>query len=463
MARVSSQYVCQKCGATSVKWLGKCPSCGEWNTYVEERVSKSKSKPLSVRGMIAVEGSPVPEPLIAVMGEGPSRIDCGLPEVNRVLGGGLVPGALVLLGGEPGIGKSTLALQLALSEAFSRVLYVSGEESSAQIRLRAERIGALSERCLVLNETRVESILEQADRVKPAFMVVDSIQTLFSEELESASGTVGQIRECASILLRYAKTRGVPILLIGHITKEGSLAGPKVLEHIVDTVLQFEGDSLHMYRVLRSLKNRFGATSELALFEMMGRGLREISNPSELLLSSRARNSSGVAVCAAIDGTRSLLVEVQALVSSAAYGTSQRQTTGFDSKRLNMLLAVMEKRAGLRLQSKDVFLNIAGGIKLSDPALDLAVVAAILSSAFDVVLPFAWCFTGEIGLSGEVRTVPRLGQRGKEALRLGFDCLWGPPPAGAHQQNKSWRHYRAVSSVEEFVRYILRNPSGDDA
>lgn len=451
MARVTSHFVCQNCGATSIKWLGKCPSCGEWNTYVEERIAK----PTGRKGLVESPRNAVPRPLGEVNARGEVRVDTGIGEINRLLGGGIVPGSILLLGGEPGIGKSTLSLQLALSPAFESVLYVSGEESAAQIKLRAERIGAISPRCLVLNETHVENILLQLEKVHPSFVVIDSIQTLYTEQIESAAGTVSQIRECAALLLRYAKTQGVPVLLIGHINKEGTLAGPKVLEHIVDTVLQFEGDNLHMFRVLRSIKNRFGATSEIALFEMTAGGLREIANPSELLLSSRARQSSGVAVCAAVDGTRALLVEVQALVSSATYGTAQRQATGFDGKRLNMLLAVLEKRAGLKLQSKDIFLNIAGGIRISDPALDLAVVSAILSSNFDTVIPPAYCFAGEVGLSGEIRAIPRLEQRGGEAGRMGFNRLFCPnQPLTSGQGGREG--LVPIESIEQLVRTLLK-------
>jgi DNA repair protein radA len=384
------------------------------------------------------------------------RIDSGLEEVNRLLGGGIVPGSMLLLGGEPGIGKSTLSLQIALSATLDRVLYVSGEESANQVKIRADRLSASADRCLVLNETLLENILTQCQAVSPSLLVVDSIQTLYSEAVESSAGSVSQVRECAAGLLRYAKTSGVPVLLIGHINKEGTIAGPKVLEHIVDVVLQFEGDSTHMYRVLRSVKNRFGSTSELAMFEMQGDGLRQITNPSELLLGERDAGLSGVAVAAAVDGARPMLVEVQALVSSAAYGTPQRSTTGFDVRRLNMLLAVLEKRAGFKLASKDVFLNIAGGVRIVDPGIDLAVVAAVLSSNFDVALPPDTAFAAEVGLSGEVRGVARLEQRIAEGQRLGFTHTMAAAHAreGAIPQRLK-AHYYPIARVEELAKWVL--------
>lgn len=453
MAKVITNFVCQNCGATSVKWLGKCPSCGEWNTYVEERTTKS---PRRSAGALRVEGTAVPHPLDSLEMPAEVRLDTGIGELNRLLGGGLVAGSLVLLGGEPGIGKSTLSLQLAVSKAFQRVLYVSGEESAAQIRLRAERIHALTDRCLILNETRIEGILQQSQAVEPSLLIVDSIQTLVSEDLESTPGSVSQVRECATRLLGYAKSSGVPVLLIGHITKEGNLSGPKVLEHIVDAVLQFEGDHLHQFRVLRALKNRFGATSEIALFEMRASGLHEIQNPSEHLLSARARSTSGVAVCAVMDGTRALLVEVQALVSPSAYGTAQRQATGFDPRRMSMLLAVIEKRAGLKLIAKDVFLNIAGGLRIVDPAVDLAVIAAIVSSLLDEVIPIPYCFSGEVGLSGEVRSVPRWDMRVREAERMGFERFFGPP-LPALEEKRQPKMYKPVESIEALIRYLFQN------
>lgn len=429
MAKVKSSYVCQNCGAEAAKWLGRCPACGQWNTYVEQRVVQQPKK----GHMVDVSRQAVAIPLTSVSSSNERRLDVGMQEVNRVLGGGLVPGSLVLLGGEPGIGKSTLALQLALGGNLGKVLYVSGEESASQIRMRADRLNGQLDHCLILNETLLDNILTQAAQLEPNLLIADSIQTLYLEGLESSPGTVTQIRECAAALLRYAKTSGVPVLLIGHINKEGVLAGPKILEHIVDVVLQFEGDSSFMYRVLRSIKNRFGASSELAMFEMQRQGLREITNPSELLIGQHEGQLSGSAVAATVEGIRPMLVEVQALVSSAVYGVPQRSTTGYDPRRLNMLLAVLEKRAGFKLGAKDVFLNIAGGFRISDPGIDLAVVAAVLSSYFDVAYPPNICFSAEVGLSGEIRQVVRIEQRIREAERLGFQAVYlaqqGLPPA----------------------------------
>ena len=415
------------------------------------------AKPTKGRaGLVEVSRNAVPQPLSQVQSSNERRIDSGLEEVNRLLGGGIVPGSMLLLGGEPGIGKSTLSLQIALSATLDRVLYVSGEESANQVKIRADRLSASADRCLVLNETLLENILTQCQAVSPSLLVVDSIQTLYSEAVESSAGSVSQVRECAAGLLRYAKTSGVPVFLIGHINKEGTIAGPKVLEHIVDVVLQFEGDSTHMYRVLRSVKNRFGSTSELAMFEMQGDGLRQITNPSELLLGERDSGLSGVAVAAAVDGARPMLVEVQALVSSAAYGTPQRSTTGFDVRRLNMLLAVLEKRAGFKLATKDVFLNIAGGVRIVDPGIDLAVVAAVLSSNFDVALPPDTAFAAEVGLSGEVRGVARLEQRIAEGQRLGFTHTMAAARAreGSIPQRLKV-HYYPIARVEELAKWVL--------
>lgn len=421
MAKTRSVYVCQNCGAEAVKWLGKCPACGEWNTYVEERVAKETSgRP----GLVNVSRNATPKPLKEIESSSERRIDTNIGEVNRILGGGLVPGSIVLLGGEPGIGKSTLALQLALGLKNTKVLYISGEESAKQVKIRADRVNNVNQDCLILNETLLENILTQIENVAPELVVIDSIQTLYSDSIESSPGSVSQIRETAASLLRYAKTSGTPVILIGHITKDGSIAGPKVLEHIVDVVLQFEGDQNYMYRILRSGKNRFGATSEIGIFEMRGSGLVEVTNPSEILLSHRDEQLSGVTVAATIDGIRPFLIETQALVSTAAYGTPQRATTGFDNRRLNMLLAVLERRAGFRLAQKDVFINIAGGIKVSDPAIDLSLIAAILSSAFDVAIPSTTCFAAEVGLSGEIRPVSRLEQRILEASKLGMEQIY---------------------------------------
>lgn len=422
-AKTKSAWFCQNCGVESPKWVGKCSSCGEWNTYVEEVVVKTKSATV-VGSNGKVKNTPLKISEISASEE--KRYNTENEELNRVLGGGLVPGSLVLIGGEPGIGKSTLALQVALQLKNHTTLYVSGEESAQQIKLRGNRINIDNEKCLIVSETSMENIFSHVKNTSPDIIVIDSIQTLQTETIESAPGSISQIRECTSQLLRYAKETAVPVLLIGHITKDGSLAGPKILEHMVDTVLQFEGDQNHMYRILRATKNRFGSTSEMGIYEMQHTGLREVSNPSELLLSQEDESLSGVAISASIEGMRPFLIEIQALVSSAAYGTPQRSSTGFDLRRLNMLLAVLEKRAGFRLSAKDVFLNIAGGIKVNDPAIDLAVIIAILSSSTDISIPKDVCFAGEIGLSGEIRTVSRIDQRISEAEKLGFKQIFIP-------------------------------------
>lgn len=421
MAKTKSMYVCQNCGAESVKWLGKCPACGEWNTYVEERITKDTS---ARSGLVDISRHAVPTLLKEIESSNERRIDTQINEVNRILGGGVVPGSLILLGGEPGIGKSTLALQLALGLKHIKVLYISGEESARQVKLRADRINKDNQECLILNETLLDNIITQAQNTAPELIIIDSIQTLYSDTIESSPGSVSQVRETAASLLRYAKTTGVPVILIGHITKDGSIAGPKVLEHIVDVVLQFEGDNNFMYRILRSAKNRFGATSEIGIFEMQNTGLVEVTNPSEILLSHRDEALSGIAIAATIDGARPFLIETQALVSTAAYGTPQRSTTGFDSRRLNMLLAVLEKRAGFKLATKDVFLNIAGGLKVNDPAIDLAIISSILSSTFDTSIAGTTCFAAEVGLSGEIRPVNRLDQRISEAQKLGMNKMF---------------------------------------
>lgn len=425
--KVKTAWFCNACGAETSKWTGRCPVCGEWNTMVEERIIPKPTKTLSAARRSAESRKPVAVPMIEQSND--ERIAMPSKELNRVLGGGLVAGSLVLIGGEPGIGKSTLVLQNILSIKSRTILYVSGEESAQQIRMRADRIGrsATADNCFIVCETSLESIMDHIRQVDPGLLIVDSIQTIASETIESAAGSVSQVRECASQLLRYAKESGVPVLLIGHITKEGSIAGPKVLEHIVDAVLQFEGDSQYMYRILRSIKNRFGSTSELGIYEMCQRGLREVTNPSEMLLTHNSDDSlSGMAVGVMLEGMRPFLVEVQALVSTAAYGTPQRSVTGFDSKRMNMLLAVLEKRAGFKLASKDVFLNIAGGLKVSDPALDLAVISAILSSNIDMPVSRKVCLAGEVGLSGEIRPVTRLEQRIIEAEKLGMEEIIVP-------------------------------------
>ncbi len=416
-AKIKRAYFCKECGYESPKWLGRCPACGEWNTFAEHVAAKEPSTAaMRLPGMPRAEAQRVKE----IRERDIERIDTGIGELNRVLGGGLVPGSLILLGGEPGIGKSTLSLQMALCDNRLRTLYVSGEESAEQIKMRATRLGIANEECIVYPETQLENIIAQIDESRPQVVVIDSIQTMYTETVESSAGSVTQIRECAAALLRCAKTSGVAIFVIGHITKDGVIAGPKILEHIVDVVLQFEGDANNTYRILRGIKNRFGATYELGVFDMREEGLRQVDNPSEILLSHYDEPLSGISVGAAVDGIRPYLIEVQALVSGAAYGTPQRSATGFDSKRLNMLLAVLEKRVGMKMFTKDVFLNFAGGFKVSDTGMDLAVVAAVISSYYDRPLQEGVCCTGEIGLSGEVRPSPRCEQRISEAARLGF-------------------------------------------
>ncbi len=423
-SKTKTAYVCSQCGYDSPKWLGKCPGCGEWNAFVEERISVGKSKGKPSRGLVK-SSAPVRLSEIEITEE--ARVHLPSDELNRVLGGGLVAGSLTLIGGEPGIGKSTLLLQNVLSIRQRKILYVSGEESATQLKLRAERLGKVADNTYILCETNLENIFATIEDVQPQLLVVDSIQTIFSPDIESAPGSVSQVRECAVALLRYAKESGVPVILVGHINKDGAIAGPKVLEHIVDTVLQFEGDRQYLYRILRSVKNRFGSTSEIGIYEMVQRGLREVKNPSEMLLSeNRDQDMSGIAIGVTIEGARPLLVEVQALVSSAAYGTPQRSVTGFEQRRLNMLLAVLEKRARFKLGQKDVFLNMAGGLKVVDPAIDLAVVAAVMSSNFDLTISRRTAFVGEVGLSGEIRTVTRIEQRVAEAEKLGFETIYIP-------------------------------------
>jgi len=419
LAKLKKAFFCQNCGAQASKWVGKCPSCNEWNTYVEEiiqkeetgsnRVSTTKSKPIAID---------------KIENKGEIRYRTPDNELNRVLGGGLVPGSLELFGGEPGIGKSTLLLQLALKWRGIKVLYISGEESEQQIKMRAERIGIENNQCYLLAETSIQSILQHLEQVEADVVVIDSIQTLHSSLIESAAGSISQIRECSGQLMRFAKETNTPVFLIGHINKEGSIAGPKVLEHMVDVVLQFEGDRNHMYRLLRSSKNRFGPTNEIGIYEMQGSGLREVVNPSEILISNRDEHLSGSAIAASLEGMRPMLIEIQSLVSSAAYGTPQRSATGFDLRRLNMLLAVLEKRCGFRLGVKDVFLNIAGGIRVEDPAIDLAVVSAILSSSEDIPIDSKSCFAAEVGLSGEIRPVNKIEQRILEGQKLGFERIF---------------------------------------
>lgn len=421
MAKIQTVYVCQNCGARAPQELGRCPACGEWGTYVEEIVGKDTKQRNTFR-----PARQVPVNINDVEIEHETRIDTHCGELNRVLGGGLVPGSLVLIGGEPGIGKSTLVLQVVLNLGHKRTLYISGEESTRQLKLRAERISGHAEHCYIVSETALENMFGYIEDLQPDIVIVDSIQTISTERVESSPGSVSQVRECAGQILKYAKEHNLPFLIIGHINKEGSIAGPKVLEHIVDTVLQFEGDQHYMYRILRAIKNRFGSTSELGIFEMQQNGLREVANPSELLLTQNHEGLSGIAIASAIEGIRPFLIEVQALVSSAAYGVPQRSSTGFDLRRLNMLLAVLEKRAGFKLAQKDVFLNIAGGLKVNDPAIDLAVIVAILSSSMDIAIDRTTCMTGEIGLSGEIRPVNRIEQRIAEARKLGFKRIIVP-------------------------------------
>ena len=413
--KVQSAFFCQKCGAQSPKWLGKCPQCGEWNTFVEEVITKEEQKKTWSR--TKRENIPVPLNDIAFTKE--HRIQTKDSELNRVLGGGIVPGSVVLLGGDPGIGKSTLLLQLAITSE-NKILYVSGEESENQIKMRAQRVYNSKENCLILTENSIQNIFQQIEKVSPEILIIDSIQTMQTSHIESSPGSVSQIRECSSEMIKYAKQTDTAVFLIGHINKDGAIAGPKILEHMVDTVLQFEGDRNHFYRILRTIKNRFGSSSELGVYEMNQNGLREVNNPSEVLVSDRDEKTSGVAIASTVEGARPLMIEIQSLVSSAVYGTPQRSATGFDTRRLNMLLAVLEKRCGFRLGVKDVFLNITGGIKPDDTAIDLAVICSILSSDQDIPIELQTCFAAEVGLSGEIRAVNRISQRIAEAEKLGY-------------------------------------------
>lgn len=423
MAKLKTSFFCQSCGAQFAKWQGQCTSCKSWNTIVEELVQKSEKSAWKTTNSSGVERASKPLKISEIDTTQTPRLNTTDGELNRVLGGGIVPGSLILLGGEPGIGKSTLMLQLSLKLPY-KTLYVSGEESQKQIKLRAERIHSSSEQCYILTETKTQHIFKQIEALAPDILVIDSIQTLQTDLLEASAGSVSQIKQCTTELMKFAKETATPVILIGHITKDGSIAGPKILEHMVDTVLQFEGDRNHVFRILRAHKNRFGSTHELGIYEMQGTGLREVKNPSEILISKKDTPLSGNAIAVTLEGMRPLLVEVQALVSSAVYGTPQRSATGFNAKRLNMLLAVLEKRAGFRLGAKDVFLNITGGITVDDPAIDLAVVAAILSSNNDDALTDNYCFAGEVGLSGEIRPVQRVEQRIMEAEKLGFEAIF---------------------------------------
>ena len=421
MGKVKSTFVCQNCGVKSSKWVGKCPSCGEWNTFAEEVIKVTSPVEKIISGTINITKKP--QLIKDIQPLSNNRIYFKDKEFNRVLGGGLVYGSVVLMGGEPGIGKSTLSLKLALNSSYN-CLYVSGEESDQQIKLRADRLGGNMEKCYLLQETQLHQIIHQANKLLPDFIVLDSIQTIQSENLDSAPGSITQVRECTSQIVQYAKATNIPILIIGHINKEGSIAGPKVLEHMVDTVLQFEGDHHHLYRIIRSVKNRFGSTNEIGIYEMGSAGLIEVENPSKVLINNQKELLSGVSIAASLEGVRPLLIEIQALTSTAAFGNPQRSSTGFDLRRLNMLLAVLEKRCGFKIATKDVFLNIAGGIKVNDPALDLGVVCAILSSNFDLHIPSTICFIGEVGLSGEIRPVTRTEQRIGEAVKMGFKTIY---------------------------------------
>lgn len=424
MSKTKTTFFCQNCGAQSAKWVGKCSSCGEWNTYVEEVVHKeSKNDKLHIFSANKKGESNKPILLQDVGTQDYPRIQVPGKELARVLGGGIVPGSIVLFGGEPGIGKSTLMLQLALRLKNLKVLYVSGEESEQQIRMRADRLGITTESCFILQETNTQNIFLQIKETQPNLVIIDSIQTVHSNHIESSPGSVSQVRECAAEFLRFAKETNTPVFMIGHITKEGSLAGPKVLEHMVDTVLQFEGDRNHIYRLLRATKNRFGSTNEIGIYEMQGEGLREVTNPSEILITNRDKPTSGVAIASTLEGNRAMLIETQALVSSAAYGTPQRSSTGFDLRRLSMLLAVLEKRCGFRIGVKDVFINIAGGIRVEDPGIDLALMCAVLSSNEDLPIPQNICFAAEVGLTGEIRPVNKVEQRISEAEKLGFERI----------------------------------------
>lgn len=452
-------YVCNKCGNTSPKWFGKCLACGEWNTCVEEvEIKKSKnSTPFSAMKDRHENNKAVPLKEINTTDD--ERIDTKSTELNRVLGGGLVKGSLVLIGGDPGIGKSTLMLQTALKARGNKILYVSGEESLHQLKMRSLRIAENNTDCYILSETCLENIFAQIKETAPDLVIIDSIQTIYSELIETSAGSIVQVRECTSMLLKMAKETHIPVFLVGHITKDGNIAGPKTLEHIVDTVLQFEGDRHYMYRILRAAKNRFGNTNEIGIFEMCENGLREVNNPSELLLSQNAENLSGISIAAATEGIRPLLIEVQALTGTAAYGTPQRSATGFDIRRMNMLLAVLEKRAGFKLAQKDVFLNIAGGIKVNDPAIDLAVISSILSSNLDMAISRDICLTGEVGLSGEIRPVSRLEQRIREAEKLGFKRILIPGSNTLKLKKDGGIQVCAVNKVEEAFKILFANQS----
>lgn len=457
MAKTKTAFFCQNCGAQYSKWQGQCYACKEWNTIVEEVIQKEEKHQWKKED--EQDDSPRSRktnkyvPLHEITTEKEMRLDSGDQELNNVLGGGIVPGSVVLIGGEPGIGKSTLLLQIAMRMPY-KTLYVSGEESQKQIKMRGERITNTRNNCYILTETKTQNIFQQIKDLDPEILIIDSIQTLHSDYIEASAGSISQIRECTAELIKYAKLTGVPVIIVGHITKDGTIAGPKILEHMVDTVLQFEGDRNHVFRILRALKNRFGSTSELGIYEMLSTGLREVNNPSEVLLSKTDENSSGTAIVATIEGMRPLMIEIQALVSSAVYGTPQRSTTGFNAKRLNMLLAVLEKRAGFRLGSKDVFLNITGGISVDDPSTDLGVAMAILSSNEDVAIPKTFCFAAEVGLGGEIRPVQRVEQRISEAEKLGFDTIFISKYCKL-TATKSNINVIAYAKVEEVIAHLF--------
>ena len=457
MAKVKTSFFCQNCGAQTPKWVGKCPSCSEWNTFVEEVIQKTDDAPTWKKNDGNKKVVAQAHRLSDVEIKSEHRIVLPDQELNRVLGGGMVPGSLILMGGEPGIGKSTLLLQVALSLKKQSVLYVSGEESEQQIKMRADRLKMSNDAFFILTETSLDNIFRQVSNMQPQLIIVDSIQTMFSSKIESSPGSVSQIRECAGEFLRYAKESSVPVILIGHITKDGTIAGPKILEHMVDTVLQFEGDRQHVYRILRANKNRFGSTAEIGIYEMQGSGLREVTNPSEVLIAQREESLSGVAIAATMEGIRPLLIETQALVSSAVYGTPQRSSTGFDLRRLSMLLAVLEKRCGFKLGAKDVFLNIAGGIKVEDPAIDLAVICSILSSSEDIAISPRITFSAEVGLSGEIRPVTRIEQRISEAEKMGFEeiLISKYNLKGLDKNRYKGIKIISVSKVEEVFRHLF--------
>lgn len=456
MSKIRTVYFCQNCGAQSAKWIGKCPTCNEWNTYVEEVVNKKEEEKFTWRDRkTSTTFTNKPQKLVDISDNENERSSTEDSELDRVLGGGMVRGSLILLGGEPGIGKSTLLLQVALQVKNQKVLYVSGEESGSQIKLRADRIKQQNDDFYIITETNTQKIFQHAKDLQPQLVIIDSVQTIYTDSIESTPGSVSQIRECAAEMQRYAKENGVSVVLVGHITKDGSIAGPKVLEHIVDVVLQFEGDNNYLYRLLRTLKNRFGSTAEIGIYEMDSSGLKVVDNPSQLLLTDRVDAMSGISIACTMEGLRPMMVEVQALVSNAVYGTAQRSAIGFDVRRMHMLLAVLEKRAGYKLALKDVFLNIAGGFKLNDPATDLAVIASIMSSYEDQNISYKYAFAGEVGLSGEVRAVTRIEQRIAEAQKLGFEKIFVSSYAQKSVQQKYFIQIVYISKVYELLKLLF--------